>query len=438
MRSKKLLKQLSTFCACFIIGCTMLSAQTQYCKEPISVNDNVTVYYTCQSLGGDLYEIKFESDEYFQKSNVNFYANTSEGNFDIGAALQPEEDIDGYTRILSTYISSTSLPDVYVAHLCLVLKEYGFIAYNWPTDIDWTAECETTPIDDEEAPTNFTATIGTVRHNSVELILKAEDNLSNIFYTIEYGEETRTTTAPSGVERFYTVSGLNPETTYTFKVTARDASNNTAEPVDNLTATTTAGGTIGNDCSGWSVEDAGEGAFENGYNYFFSTSGNDVTIVFELLDVKDGVEALLRNYTEGAEDYETRMDPVEGRKFTLTLPNQSGTLSLACKFAFAGGMAITRTFEYSIGNNCNTTSIDLFEKESLLLYPNPAQEQLQIKAENEIALVTIYNASGKLIKTVAPQAKSLNIDLSDIIKGQYFVTIELTNGKQINEKIIKL
>ena len=107
----------------------------------------------------------------------------------------------------------------------------------------------TTP--DTEAPTNFTATQGTVTKNSVELLLNADDNSGAVFYTIKYGTPVQTVTVggQSGVQRSYTVSGLTDNTAYTFTVTVTDRAKNTnantltvdaTTPPDPLTQPTTA------------------------------------------------------------------------------------------------------------------------------------------------------------------------------------------------------
>src|SRR5690606_7768301 len=106
------------------------------------------------------------------------------------------------------------------------------------------------------------------------------------------------------------------------------------------------------ECSGTSTE-AGEGTFDTGYRYSFKTAenGKDVVIEFELLDDKVGVVAYAFLYNlDGPGFVEAPLDPVDG-KFTKTFTVEEGTtvFKMACKFAFAGGLAVTKTFEYKIG-----------------------------------------------------------------------------------------
>ncbi|NGM63329.1 Ig domain-containing protein [Sphingobacterium sp. SGG-5] len=113
------------------------------------------------------------------------------------------------------------------------------------------------------------------------------------------------------------------------------------------------------ECSGSStVNLEGQPAFDtNGYTYSFKTAenGKDVIVEFELLDDQIGVVAFAWLYNP---DFaEAQLDPVAGndKKFTKTFTAADGTtvFKMACKFAFAGGMAVTKVFEYKIGEGCN-------------------------------------------------------------------------------------
>ncbi len=104
--------------------------------------------------------------------------------------------------------------------------------------------------------------------------------------------------------------------------------------------------------SGTSTENmAGQGSpfKENGYSYDFSTSGSEVTIKFTLLDEYDGVVAYLWEYTNGFAESGMAYDPAT-KTASTTLANQKGgsTITFACKFAYAGGMSVTKQFSYTV------------------------------------------------------------------------------------------
>jgi hypothetical protein len=105
------------------------------------------------------------------------------------------------------------------------------------------------------------------------------------------------------------------------------------------------------ECAGTSTE-ASQESFATGYNYSFTTSGTDVTVTFELLDAKEGVVAYAWTYNPNFA--EVAMINTSGKIFSKTFTGQTpgATFNVACKFAFAGGMAVTKVFAYTVGAVC--------------------------------------------------------------------------------------
>jgi endo-1,3(4)-beta-glucanase len=101
---------------------------------------------------------------------------------------------------------------------------------------------------------------------------------------------------------------------------------------------------------------AQQGAFSIGYKSTFETIGTDVKITFELLDTdKVGVVAYLWRQTPFGE---TAMTKVSGNIFTATISGQADgtTINYACKFAYAGGLSVTRYVSYVVGTDCASTN----------------------------------------------------------------------------------
>lgn len=94
----------------------------------------------------------------------------------------------------------------------------------------------------------------------------------------------------------------------------------------------------------------GQPGFTNGYDYSFSTEGTSVTISFTEKEDYVGLVAYLWNYTNGFT--ETQM-AVSGHTASITLTGQAvgSTLDFACKFAFSGGMSVTKRFTYTVPNS---------------------------------------------------------------------------------------
>lgn len=282
---------------------------------------------------------------------------------------------------------------------------------------------------DTQIPTNFTATLGTITSSSVELLLNGTDNSGSLVYGVTYGTNSTTTAGTSGVQKSLVISGLNPNTNYSFSVSASDLSgNNAANNAIVLSATTT--GVTG--CSGTSNL-AQQGSFSTGYNYAFETLGtNSVKITYELLDTdKVGLVAYLWRQSPFTE---TQMTNVSGRIFTHTLTGQTpgATLNYGVKFAYANGMSVTPYYQYVVGNNCNLNS-DQFSNDKSILMQNPARDVILFDQNTTIQNVKIYSLLGQLMLD-ADQPQS-SLDVSSLSSGVYFVLIQ-SDQKIHKEKLI--
>ena len=90
---------------------------------------------------------------------------------------------------------------------------------------------------DEDAPASLTLAASNIRDNSVTLTASATDANSPITYTFSYKAEgdadftpvAGAVAAASGADAVKVVTGLAPETTYSFKVVATDPSSNSAD-----------------------------------------------------------------------------------------------------------------------------------------------------------------------------------------------------------------
>lgn len=69
----------------------------------------------------------------------------------------------------------------------------------------------------------------------------------------------------------------------------------------------------------------------------------------------------------------------------------------------------------SIGNDLDVVEANIF--------PNPAQDELNITAEKQIYTLSITNVSGKVVLEVMPLTSKVQLDISQLAVGDYFVTI---------------
>jgi len=286
-------------------------------------------------------------------------------------------------------------------------------------------------IADIDIPTNFTATLGTITSTSVELLLNANDNLSNIEYTITYGGNTITVAGNSGVLKSVVIPGLTPNTNYTFTITAKDLAGNVAanNPIT-INATTLPESTL--ICAGTSNL-AQQGTFTTGYSYEFKTEGNDVKITYTLLDTgKVGLVAYLWKQTPFTE---TPMTNVSGNTFTHTLTNQTlgSTINYAVKFAFAGGLSVTNYYNYVVGSQC-TLGVENLNKRTELFFQNPVHDFITISSVKNIDKVELYDLNGSLL--LKTKSNTDKIDVTKITKGVYLMVVYIGTEKFV-EKVIK-
>lgn len=288
----------------------------------------------------------------------------------------------------------------------------------------------TTP--DTQAPTNFTASIGNVTGNSVELLLNAIDDSGTVTYTTNYGSGTNTTSFTSGVQKSVVIYGLSPNTNYSFSVAASDATGNTAanNPIV-LNARTTENTNF--ECAGTASE-ASQGTFSTGYNYSFLTTGTDVKITFELLDTdKTGVVAYLWKQSPFGE---TQMSNVSGKIFTKTITGQTlgSTINYAVKFAFAGGLSVTKYFSYVVGSSCDL-GVDAKTALNQYVYPNPVGNNLYLQLLDEQNYIVISDMMGRKILQSTVKSNPV-LDISKYKSGIYFLKVTNSHGVQYI-KIIK-
>lgn len=73
----------------------------------------------------------------------------------------------------------------------------------------------------------------------------------------------------------------------------------------------------------------------------------------------------------------------------------------------------------STGDYQNTLSTELLEKNTFKIYPNPADNYINVFNIGEFDTTNIYNISGKKVLSVSPDIKS--IDVSSLIPGLYLL-----------------
>ncbi len=87
------------------------------------------------------------------------------------------------------------------------------------------------------------------------------------------------------------------------------------------------------------------------------------------------------------------------------------------------------------GGPCTLNTIDFNKDFSVTIFPNPTQNILNIKTDELIKEVVIYNVLGKEVTT--NQNSSSAIDVSNLAQGIYIVKIIAENDKIVSSKFVK-
>ena len=214
--------------------------------------------------------------------------------------------------------------------------------------VKYTVGSDCSAEQDTEAPTNFSASLNSVSATSASFDLYAEDNSGDVIYSLSQNGQEQLFSGESGKTATLTYTGLSAETTYPFIASVKDGNGNALTEAISISVTTPASSNTA--CAGESNQ-AQQGSFAEGYTYSFKTEGTSVIIEFKLLDDKPDLVAYLWKQTPFTE---SGMSSVGNRTFRATLSNQTigQTISYAVKFAFAGGLAVTKYYSYTVGDSC--------------------------------------------------------------------------------------
>lgn len=97
-------------------------------------------------------------------------------------------------------------------------------------------------------------------------------------------------------------------------------------------------------------------------------------------------------------------------------------------------------FSTQVAPNCyQKPTVSLEENENLdegfNLYPNPANENIQLKSSAELEKILILDYSGKIVQEVVGTSKILSI--SNLSKGIYFVQVVTSKGNVLRKRFVK-
>jgi hypothetical protein len=107
------------------------------------------------------------------------------------------------------------------------------------------------------------------------------------------------------------------------------------------------------------------------------------------------------------------------------------------------GNATNLSYHGNNGNRSITTIIRSFlgvddinsKKVITAIYPNPAKEYFTIQSTQKVKVVSVFDATGKKVKSFSSNAEKYNISI--LKSGVYFLEITTENGESHFEKFLK-
>jgi hypothetical protein len=92
------------------------------------------------------------------------------------------------------------------------------------------------------------------------------------------------------------------------------------------------------------------------------------------------------------------------------------------------GGFIAQTPSFDAVNNCNVATHEIKETDSITLYPNPAYNELIIRAETGISKVEVMDMLGNKLQEINCTTPLLRMDVSALVPGLYLARV---NGEVI-------
>ena len=125
--------------------------------------------------------------------------------------------------------------------------------------------------------------------------------------------------------------------------------------------------------------------------------------------------------------------------FGVTTPEAVAQLKFDGQFAADGVTADTAVRSDIYLDNIyffsGALSLDDFDS-SFSLYPNPVGNTLNVSAAVTIDAVSIFDLTGREVMRAMPNAVTFSLDVADLNKGMYLVTVKAGN-QELTTKLVK-
>jgi hypothetical protein len=124
-----------------------------------------------------------------------------------------------------------------------------------------------------------------------------------------------------------------------------------------------------------------------------------------------------------------------GEDFMIRLEPNTGDLGRSVASTVVRVESSVGTVEFLVeidGELLKVTEVSSTPK----LYPNPANDQVRIMANNSIESVKVYNMMGTLVETIPANGNAIDVNLSQYSNGVYFFNIRQSDGTISNQRVV--
>lgn len=310
------------------------------------------------------------------------------------------------------------------------------------------------------APTNLAVTSVGTNNISVQWTAST-DNIGVTAYDIYVNGNLMGSTSATSTN----IANLNPLTTYTIYVVAKDGGNNVSPQSNSVTATTTA---VGTNCGDENFDSIPTSAStystynwtSNGVSWTSEDSRTDQTINGKAITIRNGFLTALSVPNGIADLTVTTQLKFSGSAGTLKiLVNGEDTgktipYSSTATTTTVTGINVAGTVEITLQNSSTSNRVAIddmkwtcytlaavnesgINKNAISIYPNPVKNgELNVSGKNLNAIETaqIYDFTGKMVQSINQPFKiSSKITLKNLPKGVYILKAANNSAKFIVE-----
>ena len=115
---------------------------------------------------------------------------------------------------------------------------------------------------------------------------------------------------------------------------------------------------------------------------------------------------------------------------------EAGKTYFARVYQYETSVPANGDFTIKIWSDESLSNDDVEDTVEFKLYPNPVQDKLNLRAQDNIENISVYNMLGQEVLRQAPNKNSSEVDMSALQTGSYFVKVTI-NGVTETKQIIK-